>query len=257
VLILLPPSEGKSPASAGPPLRLDAMSYPSLTATRTLVLDALIRLCEGRTATATRVLDLGPTQHGDIALNAGLRHHPCAPAIEVYTGVLYESLDASSLTPAARARLDQHVAIASALWGLVPPSDLIPAYRLSGGATLPRVGGIATAWRPAIQEVLRATSGLVVDMRSSAYVALGPVPEERDGESVTVRVLTERNGRLITVSHHNKATKGLLVRSLATSRRVPSTIDELVSVLERAGHRLEVSSSARGRAPTLDVIIDS
>lgn len=256
VLVLLPPSEGKSAPRTGPRVRLKHLSFPSLTPTRTTVLEALIRLCEGRASTAARVLGLGPTQLDDIETDAHLLTRPCAPAIDVYTGVLYEALDAGSLSSPARRRLDAQVAIASGLWGLVRPADLIPAYRLSGDTRLPRVGTLASAWRPAVTDVLASTSGLIVDMRSGAYTALGPVPLERDGESVTVRVLTERNGRRMTVSHHNKATKGLLVRTLATSRRTPRTIDELVDVLASAGHRAEIDESTRAGIRTLDVLVD-
>jgi len=41
VIILLPPSEGKTPAATGPRLDLDALSLPELTGARAEVLDAL------------------------------------------------------------------------------------------------------------------------------------------------------------------------------------------------------------------------
>lgn len=255
MLILLPPSEGKSAPEAGPKLAMSSLSFPTLNATRKVVLDALIDLCRGDLHEASTVLGLGVTQQGEVGANAALRREPCAPAIEVYTGVLYEHLDASTLNARARRRLQEHVAIASALWGLVRPDDLIPAYRLSGGTTLPPLGTLASVWRPTLEELIGETSGLIVDMRSGAYASLGPVPIERPGESVTVRVLNEQNGRRTVVSHNNKATKGLLVRDLMTSRRTPSTVMGLADVLETSGHRVEVAHGKARTLPTINIIL--
>ena len=104
VLILLPPSEGKSAALTGPAVDPSALSFPELAATRESVLTALVRLCRGDVDAAAATLGLGPTQRGEVGANTLLRTEPCAPAIEVYTGVLYEALDYSGLTAAGRRR---------------------------------------------------------------------------------------------------------------------------------------------------------
>ena len=54
--------------------------------------------------------------------------------------MLYEHLGLGSLP-------GENVLIASALWGFLRPSDRIPAYRLSMGATLPRVPSLPALWR--------------------------------------------------------------------------------------------------------------
>ena len=255
MLILLPPSEGKSAPESGPALDLGALSFPELTKTRQEVLAGLIRMCSGPVAKAAKTLGLGPTQHGEVGANARLDQEPCAPAIEVYTGVLYEALDAASLTTAARRRLDEHVAIASGLWGLLRPSDPIPSYRLSGGVTLPRLGKLSSVWREQVTALIDDRDDLVVDMRSGAYVSLGPLPDSASGRAVTIRVLTERGGKRTVVSHHNKATKGLIVRSLAQSRRRVSSVDDLTDTLADAGHVVELSAPVRGAVDILDVVL--
>ncbi len=53
----------------------------------------------------------------------------------------------------------------------------------------------------------------MLDLRSEAYVALGPVPASVP--SAYVRVVTE-HGRAL--NHFNKKSKGLLVRALAEDR---------------------------------------
>jgi cytoplasmic iron level regulating protein YaaA (DUF328/UPF0246 family) len=257
VLILLPPSEGKCAADAGPTVDLAGLSFPSLTSTRRGVLKNLVSLCRGEVSAAMANLGLGPTQRGEIGANARLRKEPCAPAIEVYTGVLYESLDAASLTGRAGQRLHDHVAIASALWGLVRPSDLIPSYRLSAATSLPGLGPLSAAWRAPLEKVWEGTDGLVVDLRSSAYVGLGPLPPSVTGRAATVRVLTERDGRRTVVSHNNKATKGRVVRALLQSRRTPRDATSLADALEAAHFRVEHVPGRSGRADVLDVIVDA
>ncbi len=148
------------------------------------------------------------------------------------------------------------MAISSALWGLVRPDDLIPAYRLSAGVTLPDVGRLSAAWRGEVSAVLNSAEGLVIDLRSSAYTALGPLSRAAAERSVVVRVLQERDGTRTVVSHSNKATKGRIARSLLSSRRTPGDPDELRADLTRAGFRVEPVAFTHGRGAVLDVIVD-
>ena len=62
MLVLLPPSEGKTPARRGAPLDLEGLSFPGLTATRERVLDALVDLARTRPDTARTVLGLSERQ---------------------------------------------------------------------------------------------------------------------------------------------------------------------------------------------------
>ena len=187
MLILLPPSEGKTAPATGAPLDLDALAHPELTAVRERVLAALVKLSAGREARALAALDLSPRQAGELALNAALLSAPAAPAAEVYTGVLYERLRLPELPAAARER----VLIASAIWGVVRPDDRIPAYRLSMAARLPRLGGLAARWRPVLRAAL-PDGGLVVDLRSGPYAAAWT---PRAAEVVAVRAFAESAGR--------------------------------------------------------------
>lgn len=249
MLILLPPSEGKAAADRGPRLTLRRLSFPALSPERARILDALVAL-SGRERAAMSVLGLGPTQGEELARNRALRTAPCGPAVEVYTGVLYEALDVGSLTAAQRARLVDAVAIGSALWGLVRADDPIPAYRLSGETTLPGLGPIAAQWKAPVTDLLAEQPGPILDLRSGAY-QFGTLPVRED---VAVgRVLLERNGRRSVVSHHNKATKGRAVRALVSSRRAHRSLDDIAATLASAGMRCELHCSTRG-AQTMDIV---
>lgn len=209
MLVLLPPSEGKAAGGDGPPLELSALSWPELTPVRRTLVAALQRLARRSKRALREALDLTPRQEDELAADAVLTSSPTLPALERYTGVLYDALGYATLDAAARDRADASLAVASALFGLVRPADRIPAYRLSGGTVLPGRGGLAPLWRPRLEPALAADSGLVVDLRSGAYAALGRAPH-----AVQVRVLRETGGRRSVVSHDNKHTKGLLARAL-------------------------------------------
>jgi uncharacterized protein len=257
MLVLLPPSEGKATPATGPRLALSKLSFSELGDTRKVVADALMRLCTGPAARARTTLGISARQDDELERNRALFSAPTAPAGQVYTGVLYEALDLATLDARARRRAASDVAIASALFGLVRVTDRIPAYRLSGDTTVPGIGKLASAWREPVAEAIRAAAGrgVVLDLRSSAYVALGPVPADLAERTAIARVLQEKGGKRSIVSHHNKATKGRLVRGLLTESK-PRTVEGLAGALGDAGYRVELEPPRAEDKPwTLDVIV--
>ena len=256
MLILLPPSEGKTPPTVGAPLDLAALSFTGLTKTRRAVLGSLISLCSSDPAAAATALALGPTQAAHIQANVGLKRAPAGRAIDVYTGVLFESLDAGSLRAAECRRLNRLVAISSALFGLVRPDDLIPAYRLSGDTSLPALGTMSAVWRDQVSAEFEQHPGVILDLRSGAYVALGPIPPGVASRSLVGRVLHEHAGKRSIVSHHNKATKGRMVRSLVQAGSKPRTVAGLITVLEALGYQAELQPPKRPGTPAIvDIIV--
>ncbi|QNA92399.1 MULTISPECIES: YaaA family protein [unclassified Microbacterium] len=217
--ILLPPSETKREGGDGPPLDLDALALPALGSHRSAVLDALVDLAADESA-ARRVLKLSDRQTGDIAHNRRLRTSPTMPAVDRYTGVLFDALDARTLPAASRRWLATHVWIHSAPLGPVGALDPLPAYRLAAGTSLPGLPALRRHWSAATTSALAdAAPSFVLDLRSEAYVALGPVPATVP--SVYVRVVTEQ-GRAL--NHFNKKSKGLLVRALAQDKPRTGTL---------------------------------
>ena len=256
MLILLPPSEGKHSPVSGPKFTATSLGYPGLKKVRAGVLDALVEMCSANPRRAEAVLGLGPKQRDLVSVNAHLRSAACAPAIEVYTGVLYEALDFASLPAAARKRADARVAIASALFGLLRPSDPIPAYRLSGDTKMPGLGALASIWRDAIAAELGAVKGPILDLRSGAYVSLGPIPESIAHRAFMGRVLLEQRGKRSVVSHHNKATKGRLVRAVLERSSAPKSVDAVPDYLTSLGFATEVREPKKDGDPLgLDIIV--
>lgn len=238
--MLLPPSETKRVGGDGPPLRIDALATPELGALRNQLVDELIALSADVEA-SRRALGLSASQDAEIARNAALRSSPTLPAIDRYTGVLYDALDVGSLRGAAAGRARARLAVGSALFGLLRADDPVPAYRLSAGAKLPGRPTLASRWKPALEPVLAgiAEAELIVDLRSGSYAALAKAPS-----AVRVDVVAEHaDGRRTVVSHFNKAHKGRLARALATTRAEPADAAAVATVARRAGMRVERDGS--------------
>ncbi|MCI1664720.1 YaaA family protein [Bifidobacterium crudilactis] len=215
--ILLPPSEGKTWPDSGPALELRSLSFPELTDARRRVLEALIDV-SGRDD-AAGILKVGKRVMSEVQAQRELRDMPCAPAYQVYTGVLFQ---------AAQLHGGDEVMIFSGLFGVTTAEDLIPAYRLSMNTSLPGIGSLKTFWR---RELTKAGFGrtncvakhgtttdaaiddsmeVAVDMRSGAYQVTTP-----RGQWWDLRVL-DSQGKVVT--HAAKHYRGLLTRALLDTR---------------------------------------
>lgn len=237
--ILLSPSETKSTGGSGAPLDLTTLSLPELTDTRQLVAETLVGLCSADPEAARIALGLSEKLADEVRLDAELWSSPTDTALSRYTGVLYDALDQASLTGPTRERALSRLWIGSALFGLVSASDPIPHYRLSAGTKLPGLGTLRSTWKPALTNAVGAWSEeLVLDLRSGGYHQLGPVPG-----AVTADVVTEYpDGTRKIVSHFSKYHKGLLARTLASSRADIEDLPALLRVARRAGHTVEHTS---------------
>lgn len=226
MLILLPPSEGKTAVGKGHPLDLASLAFPELTDARSEVLSALSKASAHEDAHA--VLGVGRSLSEEVRRNTELREAPAAPAHTVYSGVLYDALGYRAMTPAQKRKADAAVVVVSALWGAIGFADAVPAYRLSMSVDLPGTGKLAAFWRKRLAAVLdeRAAESLIVDCRSSTYATVWSGAPER---TVAVNVFQERNGHRTVVSHFAKHTRGELARHLLTRRgKQPATGEQLL-----------------------------
>ncbi|MBS1678284.1 MAG: peroxide stress protein YaaA [Actinobacteria bacterium] len=234
MLILLPPSEGKTAPETGPPVDLEALAYAGeLMESRRKLLGALAALAELPVDQAVSMLAVSKGQAGEVAVDAVLDSAPAGPAAEVYTGVLYDRLRLPELPRRAQGR----VLIASALWGVVRPADRIPYYRLSAKAKLDGVGGLAAFWRPVLTAALPDKEGtLVVDMRSGAYAAAW---KPKRATLLAVRAFTEVKGKRKPVSHMAKAVRGEVARALLEAKKAPENPEGAAAIAAAAGFAVE------------------
>ena len=224
MIVLLPPSETKAAGGTGASLTTAGLGFPGLAVARSRALAALDRLVAAGQDVST------PAKARAAADNAAVRTAPTMPAIERYTGVLYDALDAASLAPDARAWVDAHVVIQSALLGFVRAGDAIPAYKVSEHSKLPGER-MRDLWSHAGDEI----AGFALDLRSKAYAALAPV-----AGAVPVEIVSPEGKAL---NHWNKAGKGALVRALAVAAVDVASADALLAWAASADVPLERSDA--------------
>ena len=238
MLVLLPPSETKRDGGEpGSSLDLAGLSYPELATHRTETLDALRKLSRNLSV-ATGALGLGPTQRFEVDRNRVVLSSPVMPVIDRYTGVLFDGIAAETLGDSERQWVLEHVAVNSALFGLVGAGDRIPAYRLSHDSRLPGLS-LKKHWRQAIGGLIAREPGLVLDLRSESYASLGPAPES----ATYIRVVSEgARGRRVALSHFNKKGKGEFTRAVIAAGIEHASVDELVAWAAGEGIRLEAGA---------------
>jgi uncharacterized protein len=182
-------------------------------------------------AASAAALRLSPKQRFEIDRNRAVGASPLLPAMDRYTGVLYDALDAANLGEAARAFAGEHLAIHSALFGLVMATDGIPAYRLSHDSRLPSLS-LRRHWAGPVSSVLAARSDVVLDLRSESYVHLGPAPES----AWYLRVVSADGGR--PLNHFNKHGKGEFARAVLEAGVDHGSVESLLDWAASAGFAL-------------------
>lgn len=244
--ILLPPSETKRDGgAAGTVLDLKTLSFSGLNSTRRRVLAAVRSLSSNR-AKAAAALGLSEAQYFEVERNRAVRTSTVLPAIDRYTGVLYDALDAESLPDSARDFAGKHVVIHSAMFGLLGALDPIPAYRLSQDSRLPDLP-LKQTWRETVAAELRRLPGLILDLRSESYVGLGPAPDS----AVFLRVVTVgADGSRRALNHFNKKAKGEFVRELLLAQIEHPDVGSLITWATSRDIRLD-----HGEAGELQLVV--
>lgn len=252
MLILLPPSEGKTAAAAdGPPVALAGLCYPDeLTDQRRKIVDAL-QVVSGLNG-AESFLRITPKIAAEwLGPNQRLWESPTATAAELYTGVLYENLKFSELPDTSS------VYIFSAVWGIVRPGDRIPPYRMNMKAKLPGFtgsGGMSRYWREAVGTVFdqHHSDEIVLDMRSSDYVATWK-PGSR---GVALQAYREDKGVRKPITHMAKAIRGEVGNLVLREQFHAESPQELAEFLSGHGYHVELSKPTDARKSwTLTVVI--
>jgi cytoplasmic iron level regulating protein YaaA (DUF328/UPF0246 family) len=249
MLVLLPPSETKvAGGTPGTSLDLTQLSFASQNSLREALLHQVLELCADE-ARALKALKLGPKGAPEVERNRELLSSPLMPALERYTGVLFDHLDVDTLDTKARTWIGETVAVFSALFGLIRAADPIPAYRLSFDS---RLSGrpLATQWSQGAGAAWDEVDGFVLDLRSEGYRKLSALPE---GKGVFVSLVTPGPpGSRKALGHANKSVKGKLVRALAETGATLESVDDVVAWGSAHGYFFDPESHRDG---VVDLVI--
>jgi cytoplasmic iron level regulating protein YaaA (DUF328/UPF0246 family) len=261
VRILLPPSEGKAPRGRARSLTVRGLEGP-LAQARLAVLEAVSAWCAEDPEAAAKGLALPPTTAAaDLAVNVRLLTAPTMPAIDRFQGVVFDGFGFAMMDPAQRRIAMRSVLIASGAFGLLAAGEPVPDHRVPMSSIVPGIGGLTPYWRGHLADAIPTMTSsrhLVIDLRSSDYLAAPPVPVSQRRHVVSVRVLTERAGVRSVVSYSSKLTKGQLARALVLAEaaglklRKPGDVAEVAAA---AGFRVEPGSNGLGQ-PSLDIVLE-
>lgn len=247
--VILPPSETKV-AGGGRLFLPENLSFSAeLGGARREVRAALEDLSRDEAA-AIRALKLGTKSRAELAHNHVLATSGGLPAIERYTGVLFDALEFVTLDEGARSWVYAHVNIQSALFGLIGAGDIVPAYRLSASSRVPGLGRpLHAVWQSAHANIDWHDLGWVLDLRSNDYAKLAPAAH---GDASHLNVVKRGpDGNVRALNHFNKAAKGELVRHLAQTQPRLGSAHEFVHWAASVG--LEAESEDDGKTVTLIV----
>ena len=202
--ILIPPSEGKAKVRSLDILFRDT-NFKFAKYTQQIV--DLLNLIENEDLTSV----YGTSQEKAIMFhrqNQDVFNSKCVPAIERYTGVVYNHIDWSTLNPKARTYMKKHIIIFSGLFGLLSPNTMIPDYKLKMN-----VLSLKSLWGPIISDHLKDEDiifDLLPQVHRKAY--------KPNKNTVQIDFLVRTKGKTSAAGHFGKAVKGQFIRFLASNQ---------------------------------------
>ena len=208
MIILLPPSEGKTSGGEGLWVPSDGDFGQALGEARCAVIEGIkSALHSGQMRNSGRINAVGTNKlvvEGEAPVMAASRR---------YTGVVWKHIDPDTLGQAGCMRASDSVSVVSGLGGLFGWDSLVPDYRLKMGSTLPVVGVLASHWSRHLTELVmsRAAGGPVIDLLPIEHARAFVVPLQYADQWTRVELVDAEGGRS---GHNGKAAKGRLVRAL-------------------------------------------
>jgi len=238
-LILLPPSEGKASGGEGLPLDLESLSFGEFNKSRALLIKSIEQLSRKPKAAHKTLGVKGVALDKARTDNADVMSSPTQPAIERYTGVMYEAIDYQSLDDSAKRIFSKSTLIMSGLFGMVRPFDLIPTYKLKMGAKVRLNKSCSTIWKPLITKSLAQSTeaDVIWDLLPNEHSAAWDPAKVACDVRFTVKFLEDQGGgQLRTVSHWSKLLKGALIRYLVTNPVEASSASSALELLADFNH---------------------
>ena len=141
--------------------------------------------------------------------NQDIFNSSTAPAIERYTGVVYEHIDWFSLTKKAQDFMEKHVLIFSGLFGMVTPKTPIPDYKLKMN-----VLSLQHHWNPVLTKALDNEENIIdllPQVHRKAYS-----PNKKFVKKIDFLVINK--GKKTAAGHFGKAVKGEFIRFIVQNQ---------------------------------------
>jgi len=200
--ILIPPSEGKSRVKATGTIFSDTNFKFKRHVNQVVRLLELIDDEDLRSVYGTST----EKALGFHRQNQDIFNSSCAPAIERYTGVVYEHIDWMSLSEKAKKYMGKYVFIFSGLFGMLTPNTPIPDYKLKMN-----VLSLQHHWNPILTEALKNEKPIIDLLPQVHRKAYKP----NNKNVIPVDFLIFNKGKKTAAGHFGKAVKGEFIRYMA------------------------------------------
>ena len=260
-VLLIPPSESKANPPGNGMLFSNAFASKRTNAFKELnplreKLMAAVEEALTRRAGLEQVFDVrGPALDDAIRANRNLMQSTSMPARELYTGIMYEAISYKTLGKAEKNLFNKNALILSGMFGLVRPTDRLPAYKLKMSGNLGGViGRVSNFWRQPVSEILRRElKGKVVwnflpDTHQRVWDGTGEIVANHSVKFVK-RVVRSGVAEWKTISHHSKSLKGALIRHLLSKNA--DSPRALMDFEHPDGYRYNPSLSVRSKREAL------
>lgn len=144
------------------------------------------------------------------------------PALALFTGDVYQGLDATSLSKSDLKFAQQSVRILSGLYGILKPMDLIQPYRLEMGTKLPyrKNKNLYEYWDSDIAENINADlkeQDFIVNLASKEYFK-AVKPKMVEAPIYNIDFKEYKNGKLTFISFNAKKARGIMTKWLILNR---------------------------------------
>jgi len=145
-------------------------------------------------------------------------HDNARPALAVFRGDVYQTLDGDSFSHADHTFAQTHLRILSGLYGILRPHDLMQAYRLEMGTTLATERGknLYEFWANRISQQIaiqmeQSHSNHLINLASQEYFK-SVRPQQIPGTIITPSFKELHNGDYKAIGIHAKRARGLMAR---------------------------------------------
>jgi cytoplasmic iron level regulating protein YaaA (DUF328/UPF0246 family) len=148
-------------------------------------------------------------------------NQPKTIALVAYQGEAFRNLDARTLTKSEISKVNHHLRILSALYGLLRPLDAIGLYRLDLTKNFPKLGNGVTYWRDIvtdqlIEEIMTYKYPIIVNCSSNEYTQLIDVSRIKQVATwIQINFEYLKEGQRVNISMLAKAARGTLARELS------------------------------------------
>ncbi|SUB88526.1 Protein of uncharacterised function (DUF328) [Porphyromonas macacae] len=192
--------------------QLLAASAASLTADR---LAAGMQISPNLAASACRLLQEFPGEST-----------PAAPAALVYSGMVFKKLDAAGFGRDEWIYAQEHLLLASFIYGLLKPSDLIRPYRMEGNLLLPEPIGKTPFdyWKDKMTDIfierIRIAGGVLCDLASEEMKNLFHWHKIKKAVHIVQPLFLVRrpDGRTKQIVIYTKMARGFMARNIIKNR---------------------------------------